>query len=120
LGWHLFICLERRSLKGKSEREEQKKQGKRVKRRDKPSSELISTVLTLVWTITGVWRGEERMRRVVKWRGAKWNPETRKEPKLLTGAHMSGDMLRTGESSLTDGAFVVASHGGWVKRRYSE
>lgn len=29
---------------------------------------------------------------------------------MLTGAHMSSDMLGTGEGSLTDGTFVVTSH----------
>jgi hypothetical protein len=65
------MCRERRSLavkvsragdegrkKGKKEKQRQGKKKWNEKGMDRPSSELISTVLTLVWTIAGIWREE--------------------------------------------------------------
>jgi hypothetical protein len=47
------------------------------------------------------------------WREGKWKKRTR--------SHVACDMLRTGESSAADGAFVVTSHleGRERKRRWS-
>ena len=51
-----------------------------------------------------------RRRRVEKVRvGSEWRGEMNKG--TLTRSHVSCDMLRTGESSVTDGTFVVSAHG---------
>jgi hypothetical protein len=58
LGWHLLTCLERRSLakknKGAKRRIGDEWGGERWKMEDRPSGELVSTMLTLVWAIAGI------------------------------------------------------------------
>ena len=57
LGWHLLICLERRSLGKKNKRGEMEMSGAAGDgrcREDRPSGELVSTMLTLVWSIAGI------------------------------------------------------------------
>lgn len=95
LGWHLLTCLERRSLT----RDEIRMSGAAGDgrwREDRPSGELVSTMLTLVWAIAGIWWEVSGAGGAV----AEW----------LTGSHMSRDMLRTSEGRLADGALVIPGH----------
>lgn len=70
-------------------------------REDRPSGELVSTMLTRVWAIAGMYvyicvGGLSKAGGAVA--------------EYLTGSHMSGDLLRMSESRLADEALVISGH----------
>jgi hypothetical protein len=88
----------------------------------RPSSELISTMLTLVWAIAGIYEegvneeGPSGGGVVVRGAGmgcVEGDCEGEKSVRR-TGTHMPCDMLRTSESCLANRTFVIASHREYV------